>query len=136
MAISYSEDARNDQLDEITARVDAGSSAGLLRIYDGTRPADPDTAVTSQTLLAELTLSDPSAAAASGGVLTFSAITDDSSANATGTASWFRVVDSDGNGVIDGDVGTSSTDLELNTTSIVVGGTVEVSAFVITGGNA
>lgn len=136
MAISYSEDAIDNQLDELTALIDAGTGAGLLRIYDGTRPADPDTAVSGQTLLAELTFSDPSAAAASGGVWTASSITQDSSANATGTASWFRVVDSDGNGVIDGDVGTSSSDLNLNSVSIVAGGAVSVSSFVITGGNA
>lgn len=136
MAIGYTTTARNNQLDEITALIDAGAGAGLLRIYDGTRPADADTAVGAQTLLAELTLSDPAAPAAAGGDLTFSAITDDASANATGTASWFRVVDSVGNAVIDGDVGTSGSDLNLNSTSIVAGGTVEVTSFVITGGNA
>src|SRR5690606_12879916 len=136
MAISYSEDARNNQLDELTALIDAGDGPGLLNIYSGTRPANPDTAVTDQTLLAQLTLSDPSASAASGGVLTFSEITDDSSADASGTATWFRVTDSGGNAVIDGDVDTSGSDLNLNSTSIVQGGTVEISSFTITGGNA
>lgn len=136
MAIKYSETAINNQLDELTALIDAGSAAGTLTIYDGTRPADPDTVVTTQTALAVLTLSDPSAAAASGGVLTLSSITQDSSADATGTASWFRVADSDGTAVVDGDVGTSSSDLVLNSVSIVAGGAVSVPSFVITGGNA
>ena len=136
MAIGYTATCRNNQLDEITALADAGAGAALLRIYDGTRPTDADTAVGAQVLLAELTCTDPFAAAASGGVLTASSISDDASANATGTASWFRLVDSNGNAVIDGDVGTSGSDLNLNSVSITAGGTVSVTSFAITGGNA
>jgi hypothetical protein len=69
--------------------------------------------VSAQTLLAELALSDLSAAAASSGTLTLNSISDDTSANATGTASWFRIVDSDGNAVVDGDVGTSGVGPQL-----------------------
>jgi hypothetical protein len=133
MAISYATTTINNQLDEITA--DIGAS-GLLRIYDGTRATDPDTAIGAQNLLAELPLSATAAPAASGGVLTFSTITDDTNANATGTASWFRVTTSGGTGIIDGDVGTSGSDLNLNSVSITAGGTVSVTSFVITGGNA
>lgn len=139
MAISYSTTAINNQLDEITALIDAGAGAGLLRIYNGSRPADPDTAVSGQTLLAELTLTDPAAPAAASGVLTFSTISDDASANASGTASWFRVVDSDGNAVIDGDVGENppnTADLIVDSVDFVAGGTVSVTSWVITGGNA
>lgn len=133
MALAYLTALRNNQLDEITALLDAGLGAGKLRIYDGSRPA---TGGTATTLLAELTLSDPSAGAASSGALTLSAITSDSSANATGTATWFRLVDSDNNFVMDGNVGTSGSDLNLNSTSITAGGSVAVSSFVITAGNA
>lgn len=135
MALGYSETLINNQLDEITAL--AGTSA-LLSIYDGTRPSDADTAITDQTLLAQLTCDGTAfAAAASGGVLTAESITQDSSANATGTASWFRLTASNGTTVVmDGDVGTSSSDLNLNSVSIVVGGAVSVTSFVITGGNA
>lgn len=119
-------------LDQIKTAVDAGAGAGLLRIYDGSRPA---TGGSATTLLAELTFTDPSAPSASGGVLTFSSITSDSSANATGTATWFRLVDSTGAFVLDGNVGTSGSDLNLNTTSIVSGATVSVTSFTITEGN-
>jgi hypothetical protein len=44
--------------DAIVDRVDLGG-AGKLRIYDGTQPADPDTAVSTQVLLAEITLANP-----------------------------------------------------------------------------
>lgn len=133
MAIAYSTALRNARLNQVTASVDAGSGAGLLRIYDGTRPA---TGGTPTTLLAELTFSDPSFGAASGGVLTASAITQDAAANATGTATWFRVVDSAGTFVMDGNVGTSGSDLNLNSTSISTGVAVSITSFVLTEGNA
>lgn len=132
MALGMLAALRNNMLDEITALFDAGAGAGKLRIYDGTRPA---TGGTATTLLAELTLTDPSAAAASGGVLTLSAIADDASADATGTATWFRIVDSNNVFVLDGNVGTSGSDLNLNSTAITVGGAVSVTSFVITAGN-
>jgi len=133
MTVALSTALRNSRADEITTALDAGSGAALLRIYNGTRPA---TGGTATTLLAELTFTDPMAPAASGGVLTASAITSDTSANATGTASWGRLVDSDANFVADFDVGTSGSDLNLNTTAIVSGATVAVTSFVLTEGNA
>lgn len=130
MALGYSSVLRNNQLDQITAR--AGASA-LLRIYDGSRPA---TGGAATTLLAELTCNATFAAAASGAVLTLNAITADASANATGTATWFRIVQSGGSThVLDGNVGTSGSDLNLNSVSIVAGGTVSVTSFTITAGN-
>lgn len=132
MALGFLVALRNNELDEITALIDAGAGAGLIRIYDGTRPA---TGGTATTLLAELTCSDPSFPAASSGAMTANAITDDSSANATGTATWFRVVDSNGAFVLDGDVGTSGSDLNLDSVSITVGQTVSISSFVLTAGN-
>ena len=132
MALAYVTALRNARLDAITTKIDAGAGAGLLRIYDGTRPA---TGGAATTLLAELTFSDPSSAAAASGVLTASAITQDSSANATGTTSWFRVVDSTAAFVMDGNVGTSGSDLNLTTVSITATQPVSVTSFVITEGN-
>lgn len=129
MALAYSATVRNGRLDQITSAIGA---SGLLRIYDGTRPASGGTATT---LLAQLALSATAAPAASGGVLTFNAITQDSSADATGTATWFRVTTSGGTFVIDGSVGTSGSDLNLTTTSIVITQPVSVTSFVITEGN-
>ena len=130
MALALSTAARNALLDTITTSVGA---SGLLRIYDGSRPASGGTATT---LLAQLTLNSTFAGAASSGVLTLNAITSDTSADATGTATWFRITTSGGTFVIDGNVGTSGSDLNLNTTSIVSGATVAVSSFTITAGNA
>ena len=129
MALAYSTSVRNGMLDQITSAIGA---SGLLRIYDGTRPASGGTATT---LLAQLALSATSAPSASGGVLTFNAITQDSSADATGTATWFRVTTSGGTFVIDGSISTAGSDLNLTTTSIVATQPVSVSSFVITEGN-
>jgi len=132
MTIKLSTAARNAEMDAITAQL---GSAALVRIYDGTRPANPGTAVVAQVKLAELTAGSPFAPAASGGVLTANAITQ-ANALATGTASWFRATTSGGTAVVDGDVGVGSGDLQLNTTSIVSGGPVQVTACTITAGNA
>jgi hypothetical protein len=131
MALAYDVvSIRNAMLDTITTR--AGASA-LLRIYDGTRPA---TGGAATTLLAELTCNATFAGAAAAGVLTLNAITQDSSANASGTATWFRIVKADGTTfVLDGNVGTSGSDLNLTTTSIVITQPVSVTSFVITEGN-
>jgi hypothetical protein len=134
MALAYSDAINNARLDEIRDAIDGGTGAALLRIYNGTRPSKGGTATT---LLAELTMFDPSAPNATGGVLTMNAITADSSANNTGTATWFRVVQSDGSTfVLDGDVSTSGSDLNLNSVSIQSGQTVEVTSWTITAGNA
>lgn len=132
MALGIVATVRNNMLAQILAAMDAGVGAALIRGYDGIRPA---TGGTATTLLFELTCTDPAAAAPSGGVLTFSTITADSSANATGTATWFRVVDSTGTVVFDGDIGTSGSDLNLTTTSIVATQPVSISSATITAGN-
>ena len=122
--------------DSVVDLLDGGAGAALIRIYDGAKPTNPDVAIDTQTLLAELTCSDPAFGdaqdGAPGGVATANAITDDTSANATGTATWFRAVDSNGVGVIDGTVGTSGADLNLNTVEIITGATVSVSSWTVT----
>jgi len=133
MALGLLAALRSNRLDEVTALIDAGAGAGKIRIYNGTRPA---TGGTATTLLAELPMSDPSFPAASAGAMVGNAVTDDSSADATGTAAWFRVVDSNNVFVMDGDVGTSGSDLNLNSLSITIGQTVSITQFDLTDGNA
>jgi len=133
MALSYSTTLRNAQLDQVTTAVGA---SGKLRIYSGTRPANVAASITG-TLLAELTLNATFAPGAASGVLTLNSITADSSADATGTATHFRIFKSDGTtAVVDGDVSTSGADLNLNSTSITIGGNVSVTSFAVTAGNA
>lgn len=133
MALSYTAALRSAQQDAITTAVGA---SGLLKIYSGAVPADVGTALGAQVLLGTLACSATFAAGAASGVLTANAITSDSSADATGTASFFRLTTSGGTAVVQGTVGTSGADLNLNTTSIVAGGPIAVTSLVWTAGNA
>ena len=137
MALGFTAVLQRNRLDEITTLMDAGAGAARLRIYDSTRPTNADTALGAQVLLAELTFSTTSFPAASGtpGTMTANAITDDASANATGTASWFRIVDDATGVVMDGDVGTSGSDLNLNSLAIAILIRVSVSSMILTSGN-
>ncbi len=121
--------ARNAAID---AAVGTIGSSGKLRIYDGTQPTDADTALSSNTLLADLALSATAFASASSGSATANAITSDTSADATGTASFFSLLTSANVRKIDGSVGTSGANLNLNTVSIVAGATVAVTSLTVT----
>ena len=129
MALGYSVTTRNGKANAITTAV---GSAGVLYIYAGTRPA---TGGAAGTLLATFTLGSPFAPAAALGVLSPtlpSAVT----ASAGGTASWFRVATTSGaTQVIDGDVGTSGSDLNLSTTTITTGLNISITSWTITMGN-
>ena len=135
MALGIAVAVRNTRMDAIKDAVDAGAGAGVIKIYDATRPS---TGGTPTTLLAELTFTDPSFPAASSGAITASAITGDTSADNTGTATWFRLETSVGGFVLDGDVGVTSSgaDLELNSVSITAGVAVDITSMVLTDGNA
>lgn len=131
----YRATTRNNMMDELTS--DIGAS-GFLRIYDGTKPTNPDTALGAQVLLAECPLSATAAAAASGGVWTANAITSEDSAPASGTATWFTLTTSAGVRIFDGDVSTVAAgtgDLQLDSTSITATQVVNVDSLTITEGN-
>jgi len=118
-AVSAEADALSDLLDN-----------GYIRIYSGTQPATADTALSGNTLLAELRFANPASGAASNGVITWSTITSDTSADATGTATFYRALKSDGTSVVmDGSVGTSGADLNLNSTAIQSGAQVDITSF-------
>ncbi len=111
-----------------------GGTAAVFSIYSGTQPTDADTALSGNTLLATLTASAVMWGASSNGVLTLATVTDDSSADATGTATFARISTQSDlvTTVFDADVGTSATTIILNTTSIVAGGTVSITAGTLT----
>lgn len=116
----------NGQANDLAARL----NGGYLRIYSGAQPANADTAIGTQTLLAELRFSATAFGAPVDGLLTANAITSDSSANATGTASWFRALASDGVTVVmDGSIGTADANMIMADTSITAGQTVSCSEF-------
>jgi hypothetical protein len=124
---------RNAALDAITTAL---GSAGTIKIYTGSQPANANTALGAQTLLGTLTFSNPAAGAAASGVLTFSSVTQDSAADATGTATWARIASSGGTTVFDCDVGgtneSTTGTIQLNTSAIVIGGPISISSFTLT----
>jgi hypothetical protein len=122
-------------LTDLGVGMDAGTAA-VIQIRDSTVPADADTALGAQVLLAELTCNATAFTSVTddtpGAIATFAAITSDASANATGTATFFRILTQNGGTTIcQGTVGTSSADLILNTVSITSGSTVSISAATI-----
>lgn len=121
--------SRNAELDALAAL----ANSGPIRIYDGSQPSTPETAVSTQTLLATCTFGATAFGSASSGVITANAITQDSAIDATGTAAWFRVLKSDGTTVLwDGSVGTSSADMILATVSLVANAILQISSLTYT----
>lgn len=124
MAVTYSTAAKTARMAAVIAQIDAGAAAGTLEI--GTTGMG--------SVLAILTLADPCGSAASG-VLTFDFDPDisDASANASGTAAEARIKDSDGTVIISGlTVGTSGTDIVLDSVSITAEQTVTLTTGTIT----
>ena len=104
-------------------------NGGFIEFYTGTQPANANTALSGNTLLATLTFGNPAFGAAAAGVITANAIASGTAA-ATGTATFARLYKSDGTTVVmDVTVGTSGAGINLNTTSIVTGGLVSVTSF-------
>jgi hypothetical protein len=121
--------ARNAELDALAAL----ANSGYIRIYDGSQPSTPETAVSTQNLLAELRFASTAFGSAAAGVITAGSITDDSDINTTGTAAWFRVLKSDGTTVLwDGTVGTSGADMILATTSLVQHAVLQITSLTYT----
>lgn len=122
--LRYATATRNAMMDIVRTNLAGGS----IQIRSGTQPADANTTATG-TLLATLTLASPAGSSSSGGTFTFGTVTSDTSADATGTATWARVLQSDGTtAVFDCDVATSGATINLNTVSIVTGGTVAITS--------
>ena len=122
--LTYSNGTRHSQNEGLIAY--AGSNA-KLNIYAGTRPANANTVITTQTLLVSLPI--PGAFGTDvNGTLTLGSVVPANASN-TGTASFFRIFKSDGTTVVmDGSVGTTGADLNLNTTSITALQQVSITA--------
>lgn len=109
--LRFSRDVAGDMLLPLQAKLDAGAGAMRIKIYDGTRPATPETGVTTQTLLVNAPSSNSTTCATETptGTLTFADITtttaENFSAPSSRTATWARFTDSAGTPVMDTDVG-------------------------------
>lgn len=132
MALQYSAAVVNAKLDALESTI--GASA-ILRIRSGAPPANVAAASTGS-VLATITLPADWMAAASGGVKAKSGTWQDTSADASGTAGHFEIVASDGTTRhVQGTVGTSATDMIVDSTSFTAGQSFTVNTFSITSGN-
>ncbi len=103
-------------------------------MYSGVCPVTPDTALTTQVMLALVTLPNPAGTVADG-VLTGS-LPEETIVLATGTATWCRFLDSVGSVVADGSVGVldSGAVVEVASTYLVLGSPVSVLSLSLTEG--
>lgn len=131
MALQFSTTLRDNMNTQIINSATAGTT---LNIYSGTAPSSVGTALSGNTLLVSLPCS-ATIGTESSGVLTFNSITQ-TNATATGTATFFRLLNGSSVAFMQGTVGTSGADLNLNTTSIVSGGPVNITSFTITAAGA
>jgi hypothetical protein len=124
MAVNYSTATKTARLQAVINQIDAGPGPGTVEI--GTAGM--------ASVLAILTLADP-CGTVSVDVLTldFDPDISDPAADATGTAAAARIKDSTGTVVISGlTVGTSGTDIILDSVSITAGQTVTLTTGTIT----
>lgn len=129
MALTLAATTANGIADNVATRCDGGT----IKVYNGTRPATADTALSGNTLLATCTFANPAFSAAVAGVATAHAITQDASADASGTASWFRVVSSAAATVFDGTVGVGAGfDCNVATTTVVAADPFPIASMTIT----
>lgn len=133
MAIDLSTAAQNAIVNAITALMDADVGAASIQLRTGASPGANNAA--TGTLLATLAFNDPSFAAAVLGVATMDNTPVLSTTGvAAGTAGYFRITDNSGDVIMDGTITVTGGggDLEMNTTTISVGLTVEITAGTIT----
>jgi hypothetical protein len=122
----------NAMADAVDALVNGGSAAGTIKVYSGSQPANANASITG-TLLATFTLDSPAFGAASGGVITLGAVPLTTTGAAAGTATHFRCASGGTGGVgtvWDGQVTATGGggELQLNTTTISVGVSVEITS--------
>ena len=125
--------ARNAACDGIVDLCEGGTPPAEVEVRTGAPPATPATG-DSGTLLGTLVMTNPAFGAAAAGIATASAITDDSSADASGDAGHFRVKTGvAGTVIMQGTAGEAAdtTDMTFDNKSIVLGGTISISAFTV-----
>jgi len=122
--LKYSTGTRNAQQQGLITYAGTGAE---IQLYTGTQPANANTALSGNTLLATLDIPGGFGTDSSG-TITVGAVSN-TTAVATGTATFFRITKSDGTTVVmDGSVGTSNADMIFNTVSFTTGDIVAISS--------
>ena len=123
MTIAITSALNSARLQGVVSYLDTGTGFAGVRIYGGTRPANPATAPSSA-MLVQIPLTKPCGSVAAG-VLTLAASGNGLIAN-SGTATWARVVNADGATAFDCDAGQGAGAWEVQL----------VQAFLYAGGDA
>lgn len=134
MAILYSTDVRNAQMNQIEATVGASP---IMRIYSGAEPASTSAPATG-TLLVQMTLPSSWLTAASSGFVSIDNGPFTGTASGTGTAGYYRINDSgDIKCHIQGKVTNTSGDgdLKLDSVGITSGDPITLTAWTYGSGN-
>jgi len=116
---------------EAQAQVIANLLTGAnMKIYSGTQPLDASNPPgQSDTLLATLSFGNPAVASVTGGIITANPLTG-GVATADGTAGWYRIYASDNvTPIMDGGIGISNNNLQLSSTTITTGVTIEITSW-------
>lgn len=124
MAITHPTSVRNSIADHVVDKVDSGTtdSQGDFVISDG------------GSTLVTINLQDPAFGSASSGTANLQG-SPSATASSSGTADQFTVQDKDNSAVFNGTVGTSGSDLNMSTTSIQSGETIQITSFSYTAPN-
>lgn len=133
--LKFSAALRAAQQDQITAKLGANA---VVRVYSGEQPASPDAAITDQVLLSSIACSATFAPPAVGSTLTVNPLEIGVGTTQAGDgtdATWFRIVTAGGVAHIDGSVGISGCDMNLNNTNIAKGQTIAIATMTFTNGN-
>ena len=131
MALSLNDTLRTQMAQFFADLFDVGIDT--ITIYGGVAPANANTALGTQPVLAAVTLPAPGFGLAATGTVGKVGTWEDLVIDATGTASFFRLVDN-GGGILQGTVGASGSgaDMIVSNTSFTANGTFSITTFNIT----
>lgn len=126
---------RASRLSSVAVTAEAAAVTGLLDggrlcIYGGVRPANGDTPVGDQPLLAELQFGTPAFKPAREGKAEAEPFAADGPVKQAGEATWFRTWTAAGEPVFDGTVGQEKANLVLPIVHLVLGIVVTIKSFV------
>lgn len=118
MAVDYRASLKNTRMNAVLTDIDSGVGAAFIEICSAAYAS----------VLATITLADPCGTVATD-TLTFTMPRSDTAADATGTAAVARIKESAGTVIVNNlTVGTSGANINLNSLSITVGGTVTLNS--------
>jgi hypothetical protein len=117
MTIGHATAVRTTVADAVVDAIDGGSGAGELRFYTSNYA----------TLLCTITLADPAFGAASSGAAALNSVPLEGTCVAGGTVAKFRFLDSDATEILNGDVSTSGSDINLNQTTVVTNDVIRIT---------